>query len=267
MEETVLFTKRDGVALVTMNRPAAYNALNLALMRALVEAFQRTADDPGVRAVVLTGSGAAFCAGGDMKEAGDRLAVGAPAHFRELTKFLHRLVSDLRLLPKPVVAAVNGPAAGAGFSLAMACDLRIMSDKGSFKQAYTSIGLCPDGGWSLTVPTAIGLARASELVFLDQKLPAQQCLEWGLVTRVVPHDLVMDEAMAMAKRLADGPLASFARAKELLNASLYGRLASHLELERQALMRSAGTPYFAEGAAAFTAKRDPDYSTIDVKER
>ncbi len=251
---------------VTMNRPQAYNALNLSLTQALIEAFQTAADDPGVRAVVLTGSGPAFCAGGDMKEARDRVAAGAMPLFRELTKFLHRLVPDIRLLPKPVIAAVNGPAAGAGFSLAMACDLRVMSASGWFKQAYTSIGLCPDGGWSLTVPAAIGPARAAQLIFLDEQVSAQTALEWGLVTRIVPQEQVVDEASAIAGRLADGPQASFAEAKRLLNASAYPSLESHLELERQALMRCAGTPDFAEGVAAFVEKRSPRFGRAGTGE-
>lgn len=259
MEEIVVFSKKDGVGVITMNRAAAYNALNLSLASTLVETFQRAADDDTVHAVVLTGNGPAFCSGGDMKEACGKLSEGAMAHFRELTKHLHRLISDIRLLPKPVVAAINGIAAGAGFSLAMACDLRVMSEKAGFKQAYTSIGLCPDGGWSLTVPAAIGLARASELVFLDEQVPAQKCLEWGLVTRVVASERVLDESLSIAGRLADGPLTSFATAKELLNSSLYAWLDSHLEKERQALMRCAVTPHFAEGLRAFAEKRAPNF--------
>lgn len=249
----------SGVAVVTLNRPDVLNALNLELTADLVRAVETCARDPEVRSVVVTGAGRAFSAGGDIRPGYELIGRRPSGYFAELTKHLHRLVTDLRLMPKPVVAAINGPAAGAGMSLALACDLRVMSEEAFLKQAYTSIGLCPDGGWSVFAPTLAGGGRAGEMVFLDERITAEQALAWGLVNRVVAAGAVLEEARTLACRLAAGAAASYARAKELLNASLWPRLETQLEKERQSLLACAETSDFEEGATALVEKREPRF--------
>lgn len=259
--ENLTLDVESGVALITLNRPQVLNALDQALSGALVRAVERCAEDPEVRSVVITGAGRAFCAGGDMKPAYELLGKQPARYFRDLTKLLHRLVADLRLIPKPVVAAINGPAVGAGMSLALACDLRLISEGAFMKQAYTSIGLCPDGGWSSFVPGLAGGGRAAELVFLDEPVSAQQALAWGLVNRLVPGERLLGEALDVAGRLASGPATSYARAKELLNQSLWPGLETQLERERQFLMACAESVHFAERVRALMERRLLDRAT------
>jgi len=252
--ETVSLTSASGVAVITLNRPHVLNVLNLELTADLVRAVETCAGDTEVRCLVVTGAGRAFCAGGDIRPAYELLGGRPSAYFADLTKYLHRLVADLRLVPKPVVAAINGAAAGAGMSLALACDLRVISQDAFLKQAYTSIGLCPDGGWSAFAPALAGAGRASEILLLDERIPADQALAWGLVNLVVPADLILQEALGLARRLTTGAATSYAAAKELLNHSLWPNLEAHLERERQSLLRCAETPDFARGATALIGK-------------
>lgn len=242
-----------------MNRPERFNSLDFKMAEELVRAFEECDADKTIRAVIFTGAGPAFCSGGDLKGARDSLSGDPGSYFGNLTLGLHRLVADIRLMPKPVIAAVNGAAGGAGFSLAMACDLRVASEKAKFKQAYTSVGLVPDGGWTYHVPRFIGAARASELVLLDPVLDAARALELGLVNRVVPPGEVAGAAREWADKLADGPTAAFARAKALLNASLMPNLESQMERERQGIIACGRTADFAEGVTAFFEKRNPSY--------
>ncbi len=258
--ESVLFGQEGSVATVTLNRPEVYNALNFELGSQLTTALERCQADASVRVVVITGAGRGFCGGGDLKAASAYSPEDPSRFFRELTKHFHRLVTDIRLLPKPVLAAVNGPAGGAGVSLALACDLRIASEAARFKQAYTSNALVPDGGWTAFAPLIVGLGRASEMVFLDPVIDAQRALEIGLVNQVVPAENFAAAVKEVATRLAAGPTLAFARAKALLNASLLPALEAQLERERQAISASARTRDFTEGLAAFLAKRPPDYA-------
>ncbi len=256
MGNLVLLEKTGGVATLTLNRPDKFNPLDRELGEELQAAVAAVAVDPEVRAVVLTGAGKAFCSGGDLKffdgwEGPKRGAFGF------LTVVLHRLICDLRLMPKPVIAAINGPAGGAGFSLAMACDLRLAAGTAKFKQAYTSVGLTPDGGWTYFVARQIGLARAAELLLLDPLLDAERALDLGLVNQVVPAAELAQTASALAAKLAAGPTEAFARSKALLNHSLFGGLETQLELERQGIMASSDTEDFREGLAAFFEKRPP----------
>lgn len=257
--KTIFFELHGPVAIITMNRPDDLNALNADLCEELVEAIEICREDEKIRAVVLTGAGKAFCSGGDLKEA--KKAVGTPAQshfFRDVTKTLHRLIVDLRLLPKPIIASINGSLGGAGFSLALACDLRIASDNAKFKQAYTSIGLSPDGGFTLLASAILGLGKTSELVFLDPVLNSTQALEIGLLHKVVSNAELSAATLEWANKLAAGATKSYATTKALLNAALLPNLEKQLELERQSIMASSHTLDYAEGITAFFEKRLPN---------
>lgn len=258
MSELVRLEVQDHVALLTLNRPEAFNALDLPTARELADQLLRMSSDPKVRAVILTGAGRAFSGGGDLRQA---LAHphGLPAAFHELATFVHVAVAEIRRMPKAVIAAVNGVAAGGGFSLALACDFRVMSSSARLIQGYTSQGLAIDGGGSFTLPRLVGLARALEIAAFDQPITAEQALSWGLVTRVVPEDAVMREARAMADMLVQRSVNAFASVKRLMTDSFDNGLEEQLEHEREALIACARHPDAQEGLRAFSAKRKPVY--------
>lgn len=262
VKESVLLNVEARVATITLNRPEVFNAFNLPVAEDLARAVQVCADDAGVRAVILTGSGRGFCAGGDMKAAWEHIQFGGhPGHFfRDLTVPFHRVITDMRLMPKPIIAAINGAAGGAGLSLAAACDLRLAAESAKFKQAYTAIGLVPDGGWTALVPQLIGVAKAMELLLLDPVLNAHQALAAGLVHEVVPDGALPGRARELAGRLADGPVTAFGTAKALVNASVLPLLEVQLERERQAIMAQGATGDFLEGLRAFVDKRVPRFN-------
>jgi len=245
------------VAYVTLERPESLNALNAALIEDLAVTLQGCFD-PAVRAVVLTGAGKAFCAGGDLAYLSGCASLGEA--LGRLISGLNRAILDIRQLGKPVLAAINGAAAGAGMSIALACDLRLMSAGAKFRQAYSSNGLIPDGGWTLLAPRLLGLAKATELLLLDPLISAQEALALGLVQEVLPGEDLMARARALAERLAQGPAAAYAEAKALLNQAMLPELATQLEQERQAMIRIGNSADAAEGLAAFLAKRAPIFS-------
>ena len=256
MTQVVEYKACDGIAYITLNRPNNMNSLNLDLGNQLSAALTKCFD-PAIRVVVITGEGKAFCAGGDLG-----YMQSAPTFSQaldELTIGLNRAVTDIRLLPKPVIAAVNGVAAGAGMSIALACDLRIASDKAKFKQAYTTSALVPDGGWTLWVPRILGLAKATELLLWDEIIPADKALEFGLVNKVVAADELQATVDAEAKRLTGFPTKAFAEAKALLNSSMLHGFETQLEQERQGMIRAGATEDVAEGVSAFFAKRSPNF--------
>ncbi len=259
MAEVVVLSQSEGVAVLTLNRPESLNALDPELGEQLREAVAAVGADSTVRAVVLTGAGKAFCAGGDLRFFA---ACEEPRSrsFGLVIQSLNRIILDLRRMPKPVIAAINGMTSGAGLSLVMACDLRLAADTARFKQAYTSVGLVPDGGWTMLVTKQIGMAKAAELAFLDPLLDAQQALTLGLVNQVVPEAQLAERAQAMATRLAAGPTGAFARVKGLFNRSMLPGLAEQLELEREAIMAASDSEDFREGLAAFFEKRAPRFN-------
>lgn len=260
--ETVILRLQDGVATIIMNRPEQYNALNFKLGDDLIEALEVCIKNDDVRAVVLTGSGKAFCSGGDLSMAREFAAHDPSDPYRQLTKRLNRIVTDIRRLEKPVIAAINGAVGGAGLSIAAACDLRVASSKAKFRQAYTNVGLVPDGAWTLMVPLLIGFGRASDLVFLDPVFDAPKALEMGLVNKVAEPEELDNSAGQLAQKLAAGATRSFAMAKNLLNNSLLSLLERQLELERQAIMEAAKTGDYQEGLASFFEKREPKFNGI-----
>ncbi len=246
------------VATIELNRPEALNAWNKQLGLDLLAALRLTDEDDAVRAVVITGAGRAFSSGADLKDLGVELTPeGRPDIYKILTERYHPIMHAIRELPKPVLAAVNGPAVGIGCSLALCCDLVLAAQSAYFLLAFVNIGLVPDGGSSLFVPTRVGMARASEMAMLGERISAAQALEWGLVNRVLPDERLREEAVTLAQRLASGPTRSYAGTKRQLNNWLYARMAEQLELEAELQQEMAGSDDFMEGAAAFIEKRPP----------
>jgi 2-(1,2-epoxy-1,2-dihydrophenyl)acetyl-CoA isomerase len=256
--DTVLLQRADAVATITLNRPDAYNALNLALGRDLFHAVLEVDEDPGVRAVVITGAGRAFCGGGDVKDfAGSLDRIGVLV--KELTTYVHGAVSRLVRSPKPVIVAVNGTAAGGGLSLALAGDLVLAGESAKLTMAYSKIAATPDGSSSYFLPRLIGLRRAMELYLTNRVLTAKEALEWGLVTRVVPDGELAGAAAALARELAQGPTRAFGGAKLLFHRSTHESLETQMELESQAIAASGHTEDFREGVTAFASKRTPTF--------
>lgn len=248
----------DGpVATIVLDRPEALNALTIPLKRELLRALREAERDPSIRAVVLTGAGRAFCAGQDLRERLERDATPLDVEIRERYA---PLVRQLVAMPKPVVAAVNGVAAGAGASLAFACDLRIAADDARFVLAFGRIGLVPDSGATWLLPRLVGLGRATELALLPDPVGAEEALRIGLVNRVVPADRLLAEARELARRLAEGAPRAIALTKRALARGLETGLDAALEYEA-ALQGVAGrTADHAEGIAAFVEKRPPRFT-------
>ncbi|WP_366921548.1 enoyl-CoA hydratase-related protein [Metallumcola ferriviriculae] len=257
MESIVLIERSNSVTYISLNQPNNYNALNPEMAEKLSEAISKCFEDKS-RAVVIRGIGKAFCSGGDLSYLNSQDSISQA--LAGLTQLFHRLITDIRLLPKPVIAAVNGAAAGGGMSLALACDLRIASDKAKFKQAYTSGGLVPDGGWSLFAPAMLGYSKASELLLLDEVIDAQRAYELGLVNLMVPSSEFNQKVEEVATNLAKGATIAHATAKELLNQSIMPMLETHLEKERQAMISIGQTEDIKEGLISFLAKRAPSFS-------
>ena len=243
------------VARITINRSKAYNALNLACMKELCDIVNRCGSDRSVRAVVITGSGnKAFCAGGDVASfASDPETVDLL--LKEVTGFMHMAISRLAWMETPVIAAINGVAAGAGLGLAAACDLAIAADNAVFTSAYTSIGLTPDGGASYYLPGLVGGRRAMELFLTNRVLTAQEALDWGLVNRVVPQADLEKEVGALAEQLANGPTRACGGVKKLLALSMSDSLESQMERESRQIAELARSPDGLEGVRAFVEKR------------
>jgi 2-(1,2-epoxy-1,2-dihydrophenyl)acetyl-CoA isomerase len=240
------------VATVTLDRPDALNALTVPLKEGLVEAFRAVAADDAVRAVVLTGAGRAFCAGQDLHE---RLQPDALPLADEIRARYNPLIRAMRALPKPIVAAVNGVAAGAGASLAFACDIRIASEDASFLLAFGRVGLIPDSGATWLLPRLIGGAKAAELALTTDPLSAADAERLGLVARVVPAADLLRQAGAIAERLADGAPVALAMTKEALERSWDSSFEEQLEMEADLQGRAGSTADHAEGIAAFIERR------------
>jgi 2-(1,2-epoxy-1,2-dihydrophenyl)acetyl-CoA isomerase len=256
--ETVDLRIENGVAEITLNRPARLNAWNAQFGDELREALLRDAADPSVRSVLITGAGRGFSSGADLKEMLEQGASGEgiPDVGEMLRTRYHPIIKGIRELPKPVVAAVNGPAVGIGCSLALACDLIWAAESAVFGLAFVNIGLVPDGGSTFLVPVAAGKARALEMALLGEPLPADRALEWGLINRVVPDERLVDEARGLAQDLAQGPTRSYAGSKRALNNSFLKIMDEQLDLEADLQGEMVKTADFIEGVSAFVEKRD-----------
>jgi 2-(1,2-epoxy-1,2-dihydrophenyl)acetyl-CoA isomerase len=257
----VTLTRQEGLAVITLDRPEARNALSPEMLAELARALE-ACRSPQVRAVLLTGTGEAFCAGADVKDLVQQLEQGGPQslsrHIRSLAEALHRgVILPLRRLPKPVVAGVNGVAAGAGFSLMLACDYRVASARARFLMAYAGIGAAPDGGATCLLPRLVGGARAVEAYLAGQPYSALRALELGLVSQVGPAEGFDRHALEVALRLAQGPTAAYGQAKALFDAGGNTALEAQLNAEAEAMGRLALTRDFQEGIRAFAQKRRP----------
>ncbi len=260
--ETVNLHISEAVATVELNRPHTLNAWNRQLGVDLLTALERVRSDEAVRAVVITGAGRGFSSGADLKDfgSGDLMPDGRPDIYRTLTERYHPIMRAIRELPKPVLAAVNGAAVGIGCSLALCCDLILAAESAYFLLAFVNIGLVPDGGSSLFVPSRVGMARASELAMLGERLGAVEALRWGLINRVVADESLGEATAALAARLAGGPTRSYAGTKQELNNWLFARMDEQLELEARLQAEMADSEDFREGATAFAQKRPARFS-------
>jgi len=254
---TVEVESRGAVTVITLNRPDSANTLNLQMAMDLLAAAMTCGRNPSVRAVVLTGAGKNFCFGGDLRGMAAK-GKSADAYLRELTTYLHEALSHFVRMDAPVIAAVNGTAAGAGVGLVAMADLAVCAASSKFNLAYTSVGLTPDAGTSFLLPRAVGAKRAMELLLLNRTLSAEEALSWGLVNQVVPDADVVDQAMRIAEKLADGATHAFGHAKRLLAHSL-GALESQMVLESQTIASQAGSDEGMEGISAFLEKRKPNF--------
>lgn len=252
--------RRGAAAKLELNRPDRLNAWNDELGLALRDTVLKLGADSSVRAVLITGAGRAFSSGADLREPTGQADDGSRDVYRVLTERYHPLLTGIRSMPKPVVAAVNGAAAGIGASLALACDLVLSARSAYFLLAFVNVGLVPDGGSSVLVPSRIGFARAAELAMLGSRLPSQQALDWGLINQVWPDDELMPEAESLVHRLSAGPTGSYAGVKRQLNAWLYSQIDEQLELEAQIQRERSASKDFAEGVRAFAAKRPPVFT-------
>ncbi len=256
---TLEFDVRDGVAHITLNRPDAANALNLEMSQELQRAMLRCDEDPAIRVALISGAGDMFCVGGDLRsfsEQGEHL----PLHLKEVTTHLHAAVSRMARMNPPVVAAVHGAAAGAGLSLACACDLVVAAESARFTMAYSNAGLTPDGSSTYYLPRLVGLGRAMELTLTNRRLSAQEAMEWGIVTRVVPDEDLSENAAALASQLAAGATKALGAAKQLLHSGWTETLETQMEHETQTIADMGRTSDAHEGIAAFLEKRQAEFT-------
>jgi len=255
--EHVIWELDGGIGRVTLNRPDSLNSWTEDFGRELKQVITGDAGDEAVRAVLVTGAGRGFSSGADLKSGFDpHPDDGMPDIRKELDQLYHPIIAGVRRLEKPVVAAVNGPAVGIGASLAFACDLVLAAESAYFGLAFVNIGLMPDGGSTLFVPTAVGKARAFQMALLGERISAERALEWGLVNYVYPDDRLMHEANELAAKLAAGPTRSYAASKQALNRMLYPDLDGQLDLEAELQHALARTSDFQEGVTAFVEKRE-----------
>lgn len=264
MDEQVKLEIRSGIGVITLNRAEAFNAFHASMIGNLAEKLIGLSRNADVVGVVLTGAGKAFCAGGDLKW----LSASGMSHgatFHALAAAYHQAIVEIRRMPKPVVAAVNGLAAGGGFSMALACDFRVMNKSAIFRQAYTSNGLSVDGGGTFTLPRLVGSAKAMEILAFDRPISAEQALTWGLVTEVVENGQAVNRALDMVQEITKLPLSSFLASKKLLTDSFHTPFEHQLEKEREFLAWCADHPNGQEGIKAFLAKRSPVYNRMQAQ--
>jgi 2-(1,2-epoxy-1,2-dihydrophenyl)acetyl-CoA isomerase len=252
MFETVTYEVRGNTAWLTLNRPEKLNAFNAQLNKDVQKAVKKASKDPNIRVIVLTGAGRAFCSGQDLEGVDEQTNLGDV-----LRTLYNPMVLEIEKCEKPIIAAVNGVAAGAGMSLALACDFRIASDKASFLQAFIHVGLIPDAGNLYFLPRLVGHAKALELAVLGEKIPAEEALRLGLVTRLAPADYFLEETAAFAERLAALPTKAIGLIKRNLKASWHENLEEFLERDAQGQRIAGQTEDHREGVEAFLSKRKP----------
>jgi len=261
MDKAVVWKREDNIAIVTLNRPEQYNVINIGMGKDFRQVLFECWDDDNVRAVVLTGSGESFSGGGDIRFFDAEIKAGRIGQsFEILMPIFHSVIELIREIPKPVTAALNGVVAGGGFGLALACDFRIASPDITFHTAFCGLGASPDSSSSFFLPRFVGMGRATELFLRNKPVTAEEALNLGLVNAVVPKEKVMDEAMALAAEIAQGPTNAFGRTKQLMNQSMSSSLKDHLHNEARLITISAMSSDFSEGVNAFREKRKPNFS-------
>jgi 2-(1,2-epoxy-1,2-dihydrophenyl)acetyl-CoA isomerase len=257
---TLLWENTNGIAKITLNRPDAANSVNLEMAQELMHVAMVCDEDNSIRAVILTATGNMFCAGGDVpsfQAAGDNVGL----LLKDVTACLHSANARFARMTAPLIIAINGTAAGAGFSLAVSGDIVIAAEKAKFTMAYTGIGASPDGGASVYLPRLIGLRRTQELMLTNRVLSAQEAFDWGLLTKVVTSDDLMTEAEALANKLANGPQMAHGQIKQLLLGSYSTSLETQLEIESRGIAKCVSSPEGREGLLAFSEKRKPDFKS------
>jgi 2-(1,2-epoxy-1,2-dihydrophenyl)acetyl-CoA isomerase len=257
--EALEFEVREGVAHLTLNRPKAANALDLTLVRELVDVAETCDRDPAIRAVLLSAAGKMFCAGGDLRSFAAAES-SVPELVREVADTLHKALSIFARMDAPLVAAVNGIAAGAGMSLVCHADMAIAAESAKFTMAYTAAGLTPDGSSTFFLPRILGRRRTVELMLTNRRLSAAEAADWDIVNRVVPDDELMAEAEALAKQLAAGPTRAYGGVKKLLIASATNDLEPQMDLETDYIVAMTETKDGLEGMHAFLEKRAPEFT-------
>ena len=256
--QTIRMESADGVATITFDRPERGNSMDMEVMRELMHASLYCDESPEVRAVIITGAGRFFCAGGDLASFGT--ADDTASLIKEMTVYFHAAVSRFNRMDAPVIAAVNGMAAGAGFSLVSACDIVLAASSARFASQYTAAALSPDGSSTFFVPRLVGMRRAAELMLTNRMLSAAEALEWGLITRVVDDDRLMEEAREAAGRLAAGPSRAYGAVKRLLADSFSASLETQMEMEARSIAALSVSPDGREGVRAFLEKRPPRFT-------
>lgn len=255
--DEVVLERAGSVAVLTLNRPERLNAISLSSIRRLKERLEEVRALGDIRACLILGRGRGFCAGGDVEEMRASLADSPQEHFLALTGEFHDVILTIRRMDMPVIAGVNGIAAGGGFGLALACDIRIAARSAGFKPAYSRIGVSPDGGITYFLPRIVGEARALDILFADEVLDAETSLRLGLVSRVVPDDRLREECMHVAERVAGWSPISLSRTKRLIVSSSSRTLEDQLAEERLSMVECVGTADFREGITSFFEKRGP----------
>jgi len=257
--EELLVEKKGNVTILTLNRPQKKNALSFALVKSLGDIIENLQFDDSCRAVILTGAGDGFSTGADLTGGGGREDAFTPLGMRITCFAYSKMVSAMWLLEKPIIGAINGTAAGAGCNLAFACDLLVASEQAKFIQVFVRRGLIADAGGTYFIPRTVGLAKAKELMFFGEDISAEEALELHLVNRVVPHEKLMDEAMAMAEKLASGPTRAIGMMKSMLNKSFDSDLLSALDREGSLQGIAVATQDVVEGVTSFMQKRPPEF--------
>ncbi len=258
--EYVLLSIEKNVGVITLNRPEVGNALNLEMAQELMEVAIHCSEDNDIRAVIITGAGNKFSVGGDLKSfanEGNEIS----SHLKAVTAYLHQAISYFARMNKPFIGAINGVAAGAGMSLACACDLAYASEKSKFVMAYNKIGLTPDGSGSYFLPRIVGIKRALDLMYTNRMLDAKEALEWGIVNQVVSENELMSVVLELGENLANGPMEAYGATKKLFYHSLQETLESQMGLESQLLAERANSTEGKEGISAFLEKRKANYKT------